>query len=479
MSVFNLEPARVFHYFEEISKIPHGSGNTKLISDYCAEWAKSQGFEYHQDSSNNIIIIKEASAGRENENPIIIQGHLDMVCEKAEGVEKDMETEGLDLYVDGDLLKAKGTTLGGDDGIAVAMAMALLEDKELSHPRLEAVFTVDEEIGMLGAAVIDVTPLKGKTMLNIDSEVEGVFTVSCAGGVVATCHVPFSMINTSKKAYKIQVSGLTGGHSGVEIHKGRATSNKIMATILKAVADKTDINIVSVQGGLKDNAIPVHTIAVFCSDSDLATIEEVVNETVKPIIKKHAATDPEMKVTIEAVCADTCMDEVSTANVINALFSLPEGVQKMSEDVEGLVQTSLNMGILATEENEIKMSYCVRSSVDSEKADLLKKLNDKMEEVGGKLTTVGDYPGWEYMKKSPLRDLMISIYKEQYGKEPVIEAIHAGVECGMFAGKIPGLDCVSYGPDLSEIHTFRESMSISSVQRVYKMTKAIIEGGVN
>jgi len=478
MSVFNLEPARVFYYFEEISKIPHGSGNTKQISDYCATWAKEKGFEFHQDDSNNIIIIKEASKGRENDNAIIIQGHLDMVCEKAEGIEKDMEAEGLELYVEGDLLKAKGTTLGGDDGIAVAMAMAILEDDTLSHPRLEAVFTVDEEVGMLGAAVLDVTPLKGKIMLNIDSEDEGVFTVSCAGGVVATCHVPFNLINTDRKAYKIQIFGLTGGHSGVEINKGRATSNKVMASVLKALSEKTSINIVNINGGLKDNAIPVSTTAVICSDSELPKFRAIVEEAVSPLINKHSATDPGMRVEVNMCSAEKCMDAISTENVINALYSLPEGVQKMSEDVEGLVQTSLNMGILVTEASEIRMSYCVRSSVDNEKAQLLDVLQAKMNEVGGKLTTVGDYPGWEYMKNSPLRDKMISVFKDQYGKEPVIEAIHAGVECGLFAGKIPGLDCVSYGPDLSEIHTFRESMSISSVQRVYKMTRTIIEGGV-
>lgn len=479
MAVLNVEPIRVFHYFEEISGIPHGSGNTKQISDYCAKWAADMGFEYHQDDSNNIIIIKEASKGRENEAPIIIQGHLDMVCEKAEGVTKDMEKEGLDLYVEGDLVKARGTTLGGDDGIAVAMAMALLEDAELSHPRLEAVFTVDEEIGMLGAAVIDVAPLKGKTMLNIDSEVEGVFTVSCAGGVVATCHIPFTMVKANKKAYKIELSGLTGGHSGVEINKGRATSNKIMSKVLKNISDKIDMSISSVNGGLKDNAIPVHTAAVICCDVEKAELEAIANEAYEPIAEQHKVTDSGMKIEVTEIEVEECMDSISTKNVLDALYSLPEGVQKMSEDVDGLVQTSLNMGILATEENEVKMSYCVRSSVDAEKAELLNIIEEKMKEVGGKLTTLGDYPGWEYRKNSPLRDLMTSIYVKQYGKEPVIEAIHAGVECGMFAGKIPGLDCVSYGPDLSEIHTFRETMSISSVQRVYAMTKEIIEGGVN
>ncbi len=478
MSALGLEPSRVFYYFEELSKIPHGSGNTKAISDYCKNWAIEKAFEYHQDDSNNIIIIKNASAGREDEPAIIIQGHLDMVCEKAEGVDKDMDKEGLELYVDGDLLKAKGTTLGGDDGIAVAMAMAIMEDEELSHPRIEAVFSVDEEIGMLGAAVLDVSPLQGKTMLNIDSEDEGVFTVSCAGGVVASCHLPYNTVKTDAKMAKIQISGLTGGHSGVEINKGRATSNKMMAAILKTVSEEMKINIVSVQGGLKDNAIPVATTAIVACE-DIEELSKKVTVLAEAFAEKYAETDPGMKTEVTATEAEgICMDDDSSARVIDALYSLPEGVQKMSEDVAGLVQTSLNMGILITTGSEVKMSYCVRSSVDAEKAKLLMLMKDKMTELGGELTTVGDYPGWQYRKESPLRDLMVDIYKEQYGSEPVIEAIHAGVECGLFAGKIPGLDCVSYGPDLKEIHTFRESMSISSVQRVYAMTRKIIETGV-
>lgn len=479
MSSLGLEPKRVFHYFEEISKIPHGSGNTKAISDYCKAWAIDMGFEYHQDEANNIIIIKEASADRENDPAIIIQGHLDMVCEKAEGVTKDMETEGLDLYVEGDLVKAKGTTLGGDDGIAVAMAMALLEDEELSHPRLEAVFTVDEEIGMLGAAVIDVSPLKGKTLLNIDSEVEGVFTVSCAGGVVATCAVPFENEFNQKNSYSIQISGLTGGHSGIEIHKGRASANKVMANILSKAEEQLDYRLVSVNGGLKDNAIPVNCEAVICCEALADEVEKAVNDIVAPIIEKHNQSDPGFSVkVVKLPTVEKCMKPEDTKKVVDVLYSLPEGVQKMSQDVEGLVQTSLNMGILVTEGDKVKLSYCVRSSVDAEKKALLDIMKNKMNEVSGQLTLTGDYPGWEYKKNSPLRNLMVKLYKEQYGKEPVIEAIHAGVECGMFAGKIPGLDCVSYGPDLSEIHTFRESMSISSVQRVYAMTKEIIETGV-
>ena len=478
MSKFELEPSRVFHYFEKIASIPHGSGNTKQISDYCKNWAIEHSLEYYQDASNNVIIIKEASAGRENEEPIIIQGHLDMVCEKAEGVNKDMDVEGLELIVDGDVLKANGTTLGGDDGIAVAMALAVLEDEELSHPRLEAVFTVDEEIGMLGAVDLDVSPLKGKTLLNIDSEEEGIFTVSCAGGAVATCEIPFVTEAVNGNVIKIVATDLTGGHSGVEIHKGRANANKVIATILNELLKKVSFKLISVNGGLKDNAIPFHSEAIICSDEEVNVVSNLVNDIAKPLIEKHKSTDPSMKIAVSDENAQNCMDSISTEKIVKALYELPEGVQKMSMDVEGLVQTSLNMGILKTEASKVSMSYSVRSSVDKEKRELIASLDDYMTKIGAEFSVSGDYPGWEYKKESPLRDLMVELYTKQYKEKPVIEAIHAGVECGIFAGKIPGLDCVSYGPNLSEIHTCRERMSISSVQRVYKMTREIIIHGV-
>lgn len=478
MSKFGLEPSRVFHYFEEIAAIPHGSRNTKQISDYCKQWAIDHDLEYYQDNSNNVIIIKDASAGRENEEPIIIQGHLDMVCEKAEGVNKDMDVEGLDLIVDGDVLKANGTTLGGDDGIAVAMALAILEDEELSHPRLEAVFTVDEEIGMLGAVDLDVSPLKGKTLLNIDSEEEGIFTVSCAGGAVATCEIPFVTEAVNGNVIKIVATDLTGGHSGVEIHKGRANANKVIATTLNELLKKVPFKLISVNGGLKDNAIPFHSEAIICSKEDINVISGLVEEIAKPLIEKYKDTDPAMKVLVCSEEANKCVEGSSTEKIVYALYELPEGVQKMSVDVEGLVQTSLNMGILKTEADKVSMSYCVRSSVDNEKRELISSLKNYMTKIDGEFSVSGDYPGWEYKKESPLRDLMVELYTEQYGEAPVIEAIHAGVECGIFAGKIPELDCVSYGPNLSEIHTCRERMSISSVQRVYKMTREIIIHGI-
>ena len=477
MLLQELTKDRVFYYFSELAKIPHGSRNTKKISDYCVSFAKEHGLEYHQDDLNNVIIIKQASQGRENDDPIILQGHLDMVCEKAEGITKDMSVEGPDLVIDGDYLKANGTTLGGDDGIAVAMILAILEDDTMSHPRLEAVLTVDEEIGMLGAAAIDVSPLKGHTMLNIDSEAEGIFTVSCAGGVVASLRIPVKREHTDLQIFCIEISGLTGGHSGIEIHKGRASSNKVMAKILKELSDRIDIRLISVNGGLKDNAIPVSTTAVIGCKEDLEKVAISVCDIAKPLADQYKDTDPSMKVdiTIYHGDADEPVTAQDTIKVIDVLFSLPEGVQKMSPDIEGLVQTSLNMGILKTDKEKVELSYCVRSSIDSEKQELTDILKRKCDETGGELILSGDYPGWKYKKESSLREKMISIYKEQYNAEPVIEAVHAGVECGLFAGKIPGLDCVSYGPNLLEIHTHRERMDIESVRRVYSFTRKIIE----
>ena len=478
MTIEELVKEREFYYFNEIAKIPHGSRNTKQISDFCANWAKEHGFEYHQDKLNNIIIIKEASEGREADEPVILQGHLDMVCEKEEGVKKDMTREGLDLYIDEDYLKARGTTLGADDGIAVAMIMAIMEDDSLSHPRLEAVFTVDEEIGMLGAADIDVSPLKGHTMLNIDSEAEGVFTVSCAGGVVASCHIPFTKENILTPSYSINIYGLTGGHSGIEINKGRASSNKLTAQILYELQNKLNFRLISVAGGLKDNAIPVATSAVITADIDLEKLADTVRQIAGSISEKYKNTDPGLKIDVNRTSANIteAMTTEDTGKIVDALYTLPEGVQAMSPDIEGLVQTSLNMGILETKDDHIEMSYCVRSSLDKEKNDLVEILGNKCKETNGKLILSGDYPGWQYRKISPLRDKMINIYKQQYGKEPVIEAVHAGVECGLFAGKIPDLDCVSYGPDLLEIHTPRERMNIDSVKRVFEFTKRIVEG---
>lgn len=467
----HLEPRGVFHYFEELCAIPHGSGNTKLVSDWLVSFAKERNLEHYQDELNNVIIIKEASVGYENAEPVILQGHMDMVCEKAPDCTKDMAVEGLDLAVDGDTVLARGTTLGGDDGIAVAMMLAVLDDDTMCHPRLECVFTVDEETGMEGAMGLDVTPLKARRLLNLDSEDEGVFTVSCAGGNLTTCEIPVKRAPypfAGGVCLTIRVEGLLGGHSGAEIHKGRANANVLMGRILFNVAP--NLRIVSVNGGLKDNAIPVSAAAVVCvKDPDFV---RVTCGTLEAAFRnEYAVTDPDIRVFVDAGGEGLPMDWPSTKHIITLLTCCPNGIYAMSPDIPGLVQTSLNLGILATAEDHVTVSFCVRSSIESQKEMLVEKLCQLMTTMGENVTlsVAGDYPGWQYRHDSPLRDLMTEVFTEQYGYAPKIEAIHAGLECGLFCGKIPGLDCVSVGPDMQDIHTFRERLHIASTQRLWAM----------
>ena len=470
----HLEPQSVFSFFEEICAIPHGSGNTKMISDYLMDFAAKRGLEAWQDELNNVIIIKEAAPGYEAAEPVILQGHMDMVCEKAPGCEKDMETEGLDLAVEGDTIYAKDTTLGGDDGIAVAMGLALLDAKDLGHPRLEVLFTVDEEVGMTGADGMDVSMLRARRMLNLDSEAEGIFTISCAGGCMSKCAMPISREECAWARMAITVGGLEGGHSGMEIHTGKGNAAMLLGRVLAAAAKETELRVVSVCGGLKDNAIPREATAVIAAADAkaAAAVAEAMDAALK---REYRAADGGVFVECSTVSGQgRPMDADSTRRTIALLTCAPNGVQEFSHEIEGLVQTSLNLGILVSDETSVKATFCVRSSVESQKQMLRDRLVCLMGILGGSVEVTGDYPAWEYRADSPLRELMAEVYREQYGKEPKIEAIHAGLECGLFAGKLPGLDCVSIGPDLTEIHTTREKMHISSVRRVWEMTVEVL-----
>lgn len=468
-----LEPKSVFHFFEEICAIPHGSRHNTEISRYLTEFAKNHSFRYVQDEAQNVIIYKPAAAGYEKTDPVILQGHMDMVCEKNPDCSKDMLREGLELAVSGDTVFAKDTTLGGDDGIGVAMILAILDANNLAHPPIEAVFTTDEEVGMDGAMALDTACLHGRRMINLDSEDEGIFTVSCAGGATAKCIIPVKHIPFSGTSVTIRLSGLTGGHSGQEIQKGRANADMLMGRILYALSQKTDFRLVYVSGGLKDNAIPVSCEAVL-SAADPDIVASFCREIEKVLRKEYAATDPQLLLDVSFGGAGETMDEESTQHVIAFLTCAPNGVLVMSHDIDGLVQTSLNLGILATEQNEVNAVFCVRSSVESQKIMLLQHLECLLHQLGGKLQVLSSYPGWEYRRDSTLRDLMTDTFKAQYGYEPKIEAIHAGLECGIFYSRIPDLDCVSIGPDLKEIHTPRETMIISSVQRTWKLLTAVL-----
>ena len=463
-----LEPKSVFSYFADLCAIPHGSGNTKAISDYCVRFAESHGFEVHQDALNNVIIVCPATPGCESAEPVIVQGHLDMVTEKTADCPLDMTRDGLDLALDGDYLYARGTTLGGDDGIAIAMALAAMDDKTLRHPRIEAVFTVDEEVGMEGAAGLDVSPLTARRLLNIDSEDEGIFTVSCAGGARANVRLPLASEVCSLPTVVLELTGLTGGHSATEILLGRA---------LAAIGKIVPLRIVSAESGLKDNAIPASARAVLAVEpAKLPAVQTRVSELEAAFRAEHAVSDPGLTLTVRSGNpAPSALTEAAGKTVVQFLQLVPNGIVSMSMDIPGLVQTSSNLGIFHVADGLLVARASVRSSVASEKEMLLERFATLCALLGASMEITGNYPAWEYKRDSALRDTMVRVFTEQYGHAPKIEAIHAGLECGLFSGKLPGLDCVSFGPDLLEIHTPREKMSIPSVQRMWKLLRGVLE----
>ena len=477
-----LEPQSVFYYFEEITKIPHGSGNVDRISDYLVEFARERNLFYIQDESKNVIIVKEATTGYEKEPAVILQGHMDMVAVKKPDCDMDMKTEGLRVAVDGDKIYAEGTSLGGDDGIAVAYALALLDSDTIKHPRLEVVITVDEEVGMDGARMIDLSMLKGKRMLNLDSEDEGIFLTSCAGGARANCHLPLQTESGSGVTYEVTVGGLLGGHSGGEIHKERGNSNCLFGRLLWALSSQVPVRLVSVNGGLADNAIPRETKAVLAlASEDEKQYEEVLFQVIDKVaadVKEELATkDPDFNIKAEKGSEGSFIS-VTTKDTRKAaafLWSLPNGVQAMSADMQGLVETSLNLGILQSDETGLWADFSVRSSVESAKEALIEKVKTVTELAGGSVELSGDYPGWKYRVHSPLREKMVALYEKMYGVAPKVEAIHAGLDCGLLSSKIEDLDCVSFGPQMSDIHTTEETLSISSTKRVWEYLVSLLE----
>ncbi len=476
MSVLNgYEPAKVLGFFEEICQIPHGSGNTKQLSDWLVDFAKARNLEHYQDELNNVIIIKEASAGYEGSEPVILQGHIDMVCNQEDSCTKDMATEGLDLAVDGDLLYAEGTTLGGDDGIAAAFMLAMLDDDSLAHPRVEAVFTTEEETGLYGAEAIDVSPLKGKRFINIDSEDEGIVTVGCAGGVTGIGSIPFGREAFDGQAFEVKIFGLRGGHSGTDIIFGQENAAKSLGRLLYELQEEAGARIVSLEGGVADNVIPTSASALIKVPSASAAKAHEVFDACKATFAHEFKVDPDFDMTLsETDCALDPMDADSCQKVLAYLIGTPNGIEKMTHGIDKLPQTSLSLGVLRTLDDAVEYVFCIRSAVDSECEMLARRLECQIKPLGGTLRREGPYPGWEYQADSPLRDLICEVYKEQTGKDMIVEAIHAGLECGYFSGKMPGLDCVSIGPDVNDVHTPNETLSISSTQRTWELVKEVV-----
>lgn len=462
----NLNPKDVFKYFEEICAIPHGSYNTDKIADYVVNFASEHNLECSRDNHNNVI-IKKPSQNSNSDNTVIIQGHLDMVCAKDDSVEIDFENESISLNYDNEYVFANGTTLGGDDGIAVAMALAILDSKEVSHPNLECVFTTDEEVGMTGATALDMSNLKGKYMLNIDSEDEGEFTVSCAGGETVVVEIKKE---NSPKVYsntvKISINGLLGGHSGIEIDKGRANAVILMGKLLGKL---NDVQLVDIVGGQKDNAIPFECYAIINTD-DVQSVINVVGICKAEFIKQY----PNEK-TIDISAQEIETQQGFNFNVIPFISNVTNGIKAMSKEIDGLVQTSSNLGIIRTENDKVVITFSLRSSVAEEKKALYNEIESLAKQCGAVVSSFGAYPAWEYKKDSKLQELCKKVYEEQCGEKAKIVAIHAGLECGIFTSRIPNLDCISFGPNLLDIHTSNERMEIKSVERVYNFVLTFLE----
>ncbi|MBE6787198.1 MAG: aminoacyl-histidine dipeptidase [Ruminococcaceae bacterium] len=465
---------KVFEYFKEICAIPHGSGNMEKIADYCKNFAQKHSFQYIRDNSNNLVIFKNGTLGLENAQPIILQGHIDMVCQCESDTVIDFEKDGLEIYNEGDFIKAKGTTLGGDNGIAVAYIMTILSSTDIPHPPIEAIFTTDEEIGLLGANALDTSILKAKKMINLDSESDDILTVSCAGGQDTVLKLPFTTQEKSGAVITLTIDGLLGGHSGVEINKGRVNANILMARILNHLLCTCEFNIVSVNGGTKLNAIPSSSTAQIITNNQSAVIEELNNyrNTLYAELKSRE-NDISIDYKVDNYTA-LCLDDNSTTNLLNLLNIVPNGIMEMSAEIEGLVETSLNLGVLKTNQNTVSLAFALRSSKKSAMKYLENRLISVAKTVGATCDVSGYYPPWEYNENSPLREIYKKCYKEQNGCDIKVEAIHAGLECAVFSSTIKDLDCISVGPNMFDVHTPKEKLSISSAVKTFNLLLKVL-----
>ena len=474
----NLEPQKVLYFFEEICKIPHGTFDTKRISDYCVSFAKERNLEVIQDEMNNVIIKKPGTAGYEDCEPVILQGHIDMVCEKTAESTHDFKTDGLELYIEDGYLKAKDTTLGGDDGIAVAMAMAVLDSDDIPHPPVEALFTVDEEVGMGGADAVDLSLLKGRKLINMDSETEGILTTGCAGGIRYEVILPVQREKRSGSKISVRIHGLSGGHSGTEIHKQRGNANKMMGRFFYRLAKEVSFSLISINGGTKDNVITPDTTAEIIVEKGRENAVHAAAEEMEKIWNdEFMGEEPGLKVDIFASEVSDCeaMEKVSTERVVPYLMLCPNGLQEFNRKIEGVVETSLNLGVLETKEDKVQIIHQIRSSVETRKYQIKEQLEQCVKAVGGEGVITNEYPAWQYNPDSELRQIMVDTYRELYGEEPVVSVIHAGLECGLFLGKRPDLDCVSFGPDVIDVHSVNEALNLASTQRVWDHLKAILK----
>ena len=476
MSVLqSLQPERVFYYFEEITKIPHGSGDMTKIASFCVNFAKEHNLRYYHDDANNVVIYKDGTKHLKDAEPIILQGHLDMVCQKTEDSNIDFFNDPLEIFIDGDFIKAKNTTLGADNGIAVACVLAILESDSYTHPPIEAVFTTDEETGMVGANHLDTSVLKSKRMINIDSEEDDTMTVSCAGGADFLATFNFQREAIEGVEIELILKGLKGGHSGIEIDKGRVNANILAGRVLNHLKT-TDFNLLSINGGDKTNAITNLCKINLCVSNKDNFIKEATQYL--KIIKDEITAREEYfdyQINILESGEFKAINKESANAIIYALECMPNGVLDMSAEINGLVETSLNLGILATNENSTELKTSLRSNKMSALSALEERLKTFFSILPCECTTFDKYPSWEFNSSSTLQGLFKEIYEKETGKALKVEAIHAGLECGVFASKIKDFDCISIGPNMFDVHTVKERLSITSTERTFKILLKVLE----
>lgn len=471
------KPKKFFEHFEEISAIPRGSSNEKAISDFLVEFGNKLGLSVYQDDLFNVIIKKPANHCKDDIAPVMLQGHLDMVCEKNIDSQHDFLTDGIELIVENGILHANGTTLGADNGVAVAMMMTILEDTELIHPPLECVFTVQEETGLTGAAEINASQITARRMINMDSGGEGHATISCAGGLRINLYHPCEWEAVSGPSIQISIRGLLGGHSGGEIHKGHANSNKLMARILLLLSQRFEIHICDLNGGNKDNAIPRECDAVIClkSQEEIQSAKEMIIAEAKDILQEISQVEKDFYVTVKAAEATHMMSCKATKEIINLLYLAPNGVKSRNPVAGDFVVSSLNMGVIKTLEQEIRVTFSPRSSIASLQNQTKKELNLLAEVFSFRVEMGAEYPGWAYTNQSAIRQTVAETYQELTGKELICESIHAGLECGLFSAKLPGLDAIAIGPNASDAHTPKESLDLASCERFYLLVCKVLE----
>ncbi len=473
--IHNKNAGRVFNIFGEISRIPHSSGDMGKIAAYCTDFAQKLGLKYHRDNADNVIIYKNANMCADTASPVILQGHLDMVCQKSADSNIDFLADPLELIYDGDFLKANGTTLGADNGIAAAMILSLLERNDIPHPPIEAVFTTDEEIGMIGAKKLDCSLLSGKKFINLDSESDDTVTVSCAGGSDFKATLNINRVTKRGTKTVIKISGLKGGHSGVEINTHRLNADILAGRFLEYLSNNTDFDIISVNGGDKANAIPcLCDIEIVSIDPEITKKIEQCSEIIKNEISFNEP-DFRTEITVSENKEYSVLDNVSKNDIIYILNCVPNGIMDMSSEIEGLVETSLNLGVLSTETDKITLHFALRSNKQSCLEFLEKRLVLFFKKVNAVIDTFGHYPPWEYKSNSALRNIYISVYKELFGATPKVEAIHAGLECAVFSSSIKDADCIAIGPNIFDAHTVNERLEISSVEKIYSLLTRMLE----